>query len=238
MTQIKNIGLFTSGGDAPGMNAAIRAVVRTALYYDIEVTGIMRGYHGMVKGEFEPMGRKSVSNIVQRGGTILKTARSESFKTPEGRKIAYEQLKKHNIDALIAIGGDGTFTGAKVFGAEYDIPIVGLPGTIDNDLGGTDFTIGYDTAINTVVNAVDKIRDTAESHDRLFIIEVMGRDSGLIALRTGIATGAEAILIPENKDGMVHLFDRLENGRKDKTSRIVIAAEGDDAGELLKLAAG
>jgi len=235
MTQIKNIGLFTSGGDAPGMNAAIRAVVRTALYYDIEVTGIMRGYHGMVKGEFMPMERKSVSNIVQRGGTILKTARSESFKTVEGRKIAYEQLKKHNIDALIAIGGDGTFTGAKVFGAEYDIPILGLPGTIDNDLGGTDFTIGYDTAINTVVNAVDKIRDTAESHDRLFIVEVMGRDSGLIALRTGIATGAEAILIPENKDGMAQLFDRLEHGRKDKTSRIVIAAEGDDAGGAFEI---
>jgi len=235
MTQIKNIGLFTSGGDAPGMNAAIRAVVRTALYYDIEVTGVMRGYHGMVKGEFMPMGRKSVSNIVQRGGTILKTARSESFKTPEGRKIAYEQLQKNNIDALIAIGGDGTFTGAKIFGAEYDIPILGLPGTIDNDLEGTDFTIGYDTAINTVVNAVDKIRDTAESHDRLFIIEVMGRDSGLIALRTGIAAGAEAILIPENKNGMAQLFDRLENGRKDKTSRIVIAAEGDDAGGAFEI---
>jgi 6-phosphofructokinase 1 len=235
MTQIKNIGLFTSGGDAPGMNAAIRAVVRTALFHNIEVTGIMRGYHGMVKGEFMPMGRKSVSNIVQRGGTILKTARSESFRTPEGRKIAYEKLKEQNIDALIAIGGDGTFTGAKIFGAEYDMPILGLPGTIDNDLAGTDFTIGYDTAINTVVNAVDKIRDTAESHDRLFIVEVMGRDSGLIALRTGIATGAEAILIPENKGGMAQLFDRLENGRKDKTSRIVIAAEGDDAGGAFEI---
>lgn len=235
MTQIKNIGLFTSGGDAPGMNAAIRAVVRTALYHDIKVTGILRGYHGMVKGEFLPMGRKSVSNIVQRGGTILKTARSESFKTPEGRKIAYEKLLEQNIDALIALGGDGTFTGAKAFGAEYDMPILGLPCTIDNDLAGTDFTIGYDTAINTVVNAVDKIRDTAESHDRLFIVEVMGRDSGLIALRTGIATGAEAILIPENKDGMAQLFDRLENGRKDKTSRIVIAAEGDDAGGAFEI---
>jgi 6-phosphofructokinase 1 len=235
MTQIKNIGLFTSGGDAPGMNAAIRAVVRTALFHDLQVTGIMRGYHGMVKGEFMPMGRKSVSNIVQRGGTILKTARSESFRTPEGRKIAYEKLKEQNIDALIALGGDGTFTGAKAFGAEYDMPILGLPCTIDNDLAGTDFTIGYDTAINTVVNAVDKIRDTAESHDRLFIVEVMGRDSGLIALRTGIATGAEAILIPENKGGMAQLFDRLENGRKDKTSRIVIAAEGDDAGGAFEI---
>jgi 6-phosphofructokinase 1 len=235
MTQIKKIGLFTSGGDAPGMNAAIRAVVRTALFYDIEVTGIMRGYHGMIRGEFMDMGRKSVSNIIQRGGTILKTARSDQFKLAEGRKKAYDQLKNNNIDALIAIGGDGTFTGASLFGSEYDMPIVGLPCTIDNDLAGTDFTIGYDTAINTVVNAVDKIRDTAESHDRLFIVEVMGRDSGLIALRTGIATGAEAILIPENKDGMAHLFDRLENGRKDKTSRIVIAAEGDDAGGAFEI---
>jgi len=235
MTQIKNIGLFTSGGDAPGMNAAIRAVVRTALYYDIEVTGIRRGYEGMIKGDFIPMHRKSVSNIVQRGGTILKTARSEQFRTPEGRKIAYDNLKKNNIDALVAIGGDGTFTGAKVFAQEYDFPVVGLPGTIDNDLAGTDFTIGYDTAINTVVDAVDKIRDTAESHDRLFIVEVMGRDSGLIALRTGIAAGAEAILIPENKTGMADLFYRLEHGRKDKTSRIVIAAEGDDAGGAFEI---
>ena len=235
MTQIKNIGLYTSGGDAPGMNAAIRAVVRTALFYDIQVTGIIRGYEGMINCDFMPMQRRSVSNIVQRGGTILKTARSERFKTPEGRKIAYDNLKKHNIDALIAIGGDGTFTGAKIFGQEYDIPVLGLPGTIDNDLGGTDFTIGYDTAINTVVDAVDKIRDTAESHDRLFIVEVMGRDLGLIALRTGIAAGAEAILIPENKNGMAGLFERLEHGRKDKTSRIIIAAEGDDAGGAFEI---
>ncbi|MFC0517222.1 6-phosphofructokinase [Mucilaginibacter angelicae] len=230
MTQIKNIGVFTSGGDAPGMNAAIRAVVRAAMYYGIEVTGIRRGYDGMGKGEFVPMNRKSVSNIIQRGGTILKTARCDNFRTPEGRKIAYEQLIKNKVDALVAIGGDGTFTGAKVFGSEYDIPVVGLPGTIDNDLVGTDFTIGYDTAINTVVDAVDKIRDTAESHDRLFIVEVMGRDSGLIALRTGIATGAEAILIPESKTGLEGLLNRLEFGRKDKTSRIVIVAEGEDAG--------
>jgi 6-phosphofructokinase 1 len=235
MAEIKNIGLYTSGGDAPGMNAAIRAVVRAALYYDIKVTGILRGYEGMIKADFCPMGRKSVSNIVQRGGTILKTARSEQFRTPEGRKIAYENLKKEGIDSLVAIGGDGTFTGARVFGQEYDIPVVGLPGTIDNDLAGTDYTIGYDTAINTVVDAVDKIRDTAESHDRLFIIEVMGRDSGLIALRTGIAAGAEAILIPENPHGLEGLFDRLEHGRKDKTSRIVIAAEGDDVGGAFEL---
>jgi len=235
MTEIKKIGVYTSGGDAPGMNAAIRAVVRTALFYDIEVVGIMRGYHGMIRGEFLPMGRKSVSNIVQRGGTILKTARSDQFKTHEGRQKAYDQLKSQGIDALVAIGGDGTFTGALAFGNEFNMPIIGLPATIDNDLSGTDFTIGYDTAINTVVNAVDKIRDTAESHDRLFIVEVMGRDSGLIALRTGIAAGAEAILIPENKEGMAHLFDRLENGRKDKTSRIVIAAEGDDAGGAFEI---
>jgi 6-phosphofructokinase 1 len=235
MTQIKNIGLFTSGGDAPGMNAAIRAVVRSALYYDLQVTGIRRGYEGMIKGDFLNMDRKSVSNIIQRGGTILKTARSDQFKTINGRKTAYENLKKNNIDALIAIGGEGTFTGAKIFGHEFDFPIVGLPGTIDNDLIGTDFTIGYDTAINTVVNAVDKIRDTAESHDRLFIVEVMGRDSGLIALRTGIAAGAESILIPENKTGMADLFDRLENGRKDKTSRIIITGEGEESGSAFEI---
>src|SRR5476651_1311519 len=230
MAQIKNIGVFTSGGDAPGMNAAIRAVVRSALYYDLQVTGIRRGFEGMINGEMIPMDRKSVANIIQRGGIILKTARSDNFKTAEGRKKAYDHLVEHKIDALVAIGGDGTFTGAKVFAKEYDIPIVGLPCTIDNDLQGTDFTIGYDTAINTVIDAVDKIRDTAESHDRLFIIEVMGRDSGLIALRTGIAAGAEAILIPESKGGMEGLFNRLQNGRKDKTSRIVIVAEGEEAG--------
>jgi 6-phosphofructokinase 1 len=227
MAQIKNIGLFTSGGDAPGMNAAIRAVVRAALFYDIKVTGIRRGFEGMISGDFFEMNRKTVSNIIQRGGTILKTARSEQFRTKEGRKAAYDQLKKFDVDALIAIGGDGTFRGTKTFGEEYDMPIIGLPGTIDNDLMGTDFTIGYDTAINTVINAVDKIRDTAESHDRLFIVEVMGRDSGMIALRTGIASGAENIIIPESKSGLTNLFDRLENGRKDKTSRIVIVAEAE-----------
>jgi len=235
MTKIKNIGVFTSGGDAPGMNAAIRAVVRTALYYGLDVTGIRRGYEGMIHGEMVPMDRKSVSNIIQRGGTILKTARSEGFKTVGGRKIAYNQLQKHGVDALIGIGGDGTFTGARVFGEEFDIPFIGLPGTIDNDLQGTDFTIGYDTAINTVIDAVDKIRDTAESHDRLFIIEVMGRDSGLIALRTGIAAGAEAILIPETKTNINALFDRLERGRKDKASKIVIVAEAEEAGGAFEI---
>ncbi len=230
MAQIKNIGIFTSGGDSPGMNAAIRAVVRTAIFYDLEVTGIRRGFEGLIKGDMFTMNRKSVSNIIQRGGTILKTARSEEFKTTEGRKEAYEQVKKFNIDALIAIGGDGTFKGAKVFGEEFDIPVIGLPGTIDNDLCGTDFTIGYDTAINTVVDAVDKIRDTAESHDRLFIVEVMGKDSGMIALRTGIAAGAEAILIPETNSDLNSVFDRLEKGRKDKASKIVMLAEDGEVG--------
>lgn len=232
MENIKTIGVLTSGGDAPGMNAAIRAIVRTALYYNLKVTGIMRGYEGMIYGEFIPMSRKSVANIIQRGGTILKTARSEAFKTKEGRKTAYEQIRKNKIDALVAIGGEGTFTGANLFTKEFDIPVIGLPGTIDNDLIGTDFTIGYDTAINTVIDAVDKIRDTAESHDRLFIVEVMGRDSGLIALRSGIGVGAEAILIPESKTNIESLFKRLEEGRKDKSSKIIIVAEGDEIGGL------
>lgn len=236
MNKVKNIGVFTSGGDSPGMNAAIRAVVRTGLYYDMQVTGILRGYEGMISGEFIPMERKSVANIIQRGGTILKTARSQEFRTKEGRQKAYEQLKKHNIDALVAIGGDGTFTGANVFIEEFDIPVVGLPGTIDNDLTGTDYTIGYDTAINTVIDAVDKIRDTAESHDRLFIVEVMGRDSGLIALRSGIGSGAEAILIPESRTDIKALINRLEHGRKDKSSKIIIVAEGDEVGGAIEVA--
>ncbi len=235
MSQIKKIGVYTSGGDAPGMNAAIRAVVRTALYYDLDVTGIMRGYEGMINREFLPMNRKSVANIIQRGGTILKTAQSDEFRTKEGRQKAYEQLKESNIDALVGIGGDGTFTGANIFSEEFDIPIVGLPGTIDNDLIGTDFTIGYDTAINTVVNAVDKIRDTAESHERLFIVEVMGRDSGLIALRSGIGVGAEAILIPENKTDVEILLRRIESSRKDKSSKIIIVAEGDTGTGAIEL---
>ena len=233
---IKNIGVFTSGGDSPGMNAAIRAVVRTGLYYNLNVTGIYRGYDGMISGDFQLMERKSVANIIQRGGTILKTARSEEFRTVEGRKKAYEQLVKHNVDAIVAIGGDGTFTGANIFYDEYKVPVIGLPGTIDNDLIGTDFTIGYDTAINTVIDAVDKIRDTAESHDRLFIVEVMGRDSGLIALRSGIGTGAEAILIPETKTDIRALINRLETSRKDKYSKIIIVAECDDAGGAFEIA--
>jgi 6-phosphofructokinase 1 len=225
MNKIKKIGVLTSGGDAPGMNAAIRAVVRAGSHYDLEVTGILRGYEGLIE-----MNPKSVGNIIQRGGTILKTARSDAFRTGEGRKEAHAQLVKAGIDALVVIGGDGTFTGANLFASEFNFPIIGLPGTIDNDLCGTDFTIGYDTAINTVVNAVDKIRDTAESHDRLFIVEVMGRDSGLIALRSGIGVGAESILIPEANSGVDDLITRLESGRRDKSSKIIIVAEGDDMG--------
>lgn len=230
MNKIKNIAVLTSGGDAPGMNAAIRAVVRAGIYYDLNVSGVLRGYEGLINGDFIPMDRKSVANIIQRGGTILKTARSDDFRTKEGRQKAYDQLKLHNIDAMVVIGGDGTFTGADLFTSEFDFPVIGLPGTIDNDLAGTDFTIGYDTAINTVVNAIDKIRDTAESHDRLFIVEVMGRDSGLIALRSGIGVGAEAIMIPEANMGVEGLIKRLEYGRKDKASKIIIVAEGDEVG--------
>lgn len=232
MSKIKNIGVFTSGGDAPGMNAAIRAVVRTALHHNLDVTGIIKGFEGLISGDYVPMNSKSVANIIQRGGTILKTARSEAFHTREGRQQAYDNLKKHNIDALVAIGGEGTFTGANIFTQEFDIPVIGMPGTIDNDLIGTDFTIGYDTAINTVIDAVDKIRDTAESHDRLFIVEVMGRDSGLIALRSGIGVGAEAILIPESRTDIDELFSKLSTGRKDKASKIVIVAEGEEIGGL------
>ncbi|MES2829126.1 MAG: 6-phosphofructokinase [Bacteroidota bacterium] len=230
MNKIKNIGVLTSGGDAPGMNAAIRAVVRAAIYYDLKVTGVLRGYEGLINGDFIEMDRKSVANIIQRGGTILKTARSDAFRTKEGREKAHQQLQDNDIDALVVIGGDGTFTGANLFSEEFGFPVLGLPGTIDNDLEGTDFTIGYDTAINTVINAVDKIRDTAESHDRLFIVEVMGRDSGLIALRSGIGVGAEAIMIPEANMGVEGLVTRLENGRKDKSSKIIIVAEGDEIG--------
>ena len=236
MSEIKKIGVFTSGGDSPGMNAAIRAVVRTALYHNLEVAGVMRGYEGLISGDFLPMDRKSVGNIIQRGGTILKTARSDEFRTKEGRQKAYDQVKAYGLDALVAIGGDGTFTGANIFIQEFDIPVIGLPGTIDNDLIGTDYTIGYDTAINTVVDAVDKIRDTAESHDRVFIVEVMGRDSGLIALRSGIGSGAEAILIPETKTDIRALLGRLETGRKDKSSKIIIVAEGDDVGGAFEVA--
>lgn len=238
MPRIKKVGLMTSGGDSPGMNAAIRAVVRTAIFENLEVFGIYKGYEGLIDGNIEQMYSHSVSNIIQRGGTILKTARSQRFMTPEGRMQAYRNLRKFDIDALVAIGGNGTFTGADIFDKEYDFPVIGLPGTIDNDLFGTDATIGYDTAINTVVDAADKIRDTATSHDRLFFLEVMGRDVGFIALRSGIACGAEFILVPETTtyiDNMARLL--RHDWRKNKTSGIVIVAEGDDEGGAYEIAA-
>jgi len=235
-TAIKKIGLFTSGGDAPGMNAAIRAVVRAAIYYGVEPVGIYRGYDGLVDGDFEAMDARSVSNIIYRGGTMLKSARSAAFRTAEGRNKAYDQLQSHGIDAMVAIGGDGTFTGANVFLQEFNFPAIGLPGTIDNDLSGTDFTIGYDTATNTVLHAIDAIRDTASSHNRLFFIEVMGRDSGFIALRSGLAAGVETILIPEMEMSIDELVQRLERNKK-KSSSLIIVAEGGKSGGALEIAA-
>lgn len=235
--KIKRIAVFTSGGDAPGMNAAVRGVVRAGLYYGLEVFGVMKGYEGLIEGDVLPMGSRSVSNIIHRGGTILKSARSSEFRTKEGRKRAYETIEKYNIDALVAIGGDGTFTGASVFYDEFGIPTVGIPGTIDNDLAGTDFTIGYDTATNTAVEAIDKIRDTASSHNRLFFIEVMGRDSGFIAVRSALAAGAEAVLIPEKDMTIDELIDTLELGSKNnKTSSLVVVAEGGKAGGAMEIA--
>ncbi len=233
---MKRLAVLTSGGDAPGMNACLRAVVRTALYHKIEVIGFKHGYEGLINDEHIHLDRKSVANIIQRGGTILKTSRSERFKTEEGLQKAAQNLTKHQVDALVVIGGDGSFKGAIALSKVSKIPIVGCPGTIDNDLIGTDFTIGYDTAINTVIDAVDKIRDTAESHDRVFIVEVMGRDAGLIALRSGIGTGAEAILIPETKNDVPQLIARLKTSRSDKTSKIIIVAEGDESGGAYKVA--
>lgn len=233
---MKTIAVFTSGGDSPGMNACIRAVVRTAAYYNIQVKGIISGYQGMIENDFVDLNVKSVANIIQRGGTILKTARSKDFMTLEGRQKALQNLKNQQIDGIIAIGGDGTFKGALEFAKISDIPIVGCPGTIDNDLVGTDFTIGYDTAINTVVEAVDKLRDTAESHNRVFVVEVMGRDAGLIALRSGIASGAEEIFIPETRSDLDNLIRKLARGRKDKSSKIIMVAEGDEAGGAFKVA--
>jgi len=235
MTRIKKIGVLTSGGDAPGMNAAIRAVTRTAIYNNLEVIGIREGYRGMINKMFTPLWTHDVSNIIQRGGTILKTARCDEFKTPEGREIAYNNLREAGIDGVVVIGGDGSFTGARIFDEEYDIPFVGIPGTIDNDIYGTDYTIGYDTALNTVVEAVDKIRDTASAHNRMFFVEVMGAEAGFIALRSGIATGAEAIIIPEVKDEGMKLEALMESGRRQKASNIVIVAEGDEDGGAYKL---
>ncbi len=235
--KFKRIAVFTSGGDAPGMNAAIRAVVRTALNYGIEVYGIVRAYDGMIKGDIIKLSSKDVGGIIQRGGTILQSARSVEFRTKEGREKAYNNLLDKGIEALVAVGGDGTFTGATIFHKEYGIPVIGVPGTIDNDLFGSDSTIGYDTAMNTVIDAVDKLKDTASSHDRLFFVEVMGRDAGFIALNTGIASGAEAILIPESRTYINDLIITLkENKRKGKKSGIIIVAEGDDFGGAYEVA--
>jgi 6-phosphofructokinase 1 len=235
LADMKNIGVFTSGGDSPGMNACIRAVVRTAVQKGVTVFGIMNGYEGMIDGNFIEMNSRSVGNIIHRGGTILKSARSKRFMTAEGRKQAFEQLKDKNIDGIVAIGGDGTFKGAQEFTREYGIPFIGLPGTIDNDLFGTDFTIGYDTAVNTAVEAIDKVRDTATSHGRLFFIEVMGRDVGYIALASGIAGGAEDIFIPETKTDLQALSDKLTKYAH-KESYIIVVSEGDDAGNVREIA--
>lgn len=237
MTKVKCIGVLTSGGDAPGMNAAIRAVTRSAIYNGMKVKGIMRGYRGLVFDEIVPFKTNSVSNIIQQGGTILKTARCMEFMTEEGRKTAYETLVRENIDALVVIGGDGSLTGARIFAQEYNFPIVGLPGTIDNDLSGTDLTIGYDTALNTIMEAVDKIRDTASSHERLFFIEVMGRECGFLALNGAIASGAEAAIIPEvfgQQDQLANLI--TEGFRKSKNSSLVLVTEGDKTGGAMAMA--
>ncbi len=229
---IKKIGVFTSGGDSPGMNAAIRSVVRTCAYHNIDCVGIFRGYQGMIEGDFKPMDARSVNNIINKGGTILKSARCNDFRTKEGRKLAYEQLKAEGIDAFVVIGGDGSFTGAMIFDQEYDFPFMGIPGTIDNDIFGTTFTLGFDTALNTVVDAVDKIRDTASSHNRLFFVEVMGRDVGHIALNAGVGAGAEEILIPEENRGLDRLLESLKRSKlSGKSSSIVIVAEGDKSGK-------
>jgi len=228
---MNRIGVFTSGGDAPGMNAAIRAVVRAGIFYNKEIVGIYRGYEGMIEGDFEEMDVRSVANILQRGGTMLKSARSKEFRTPEGRAKAFKQLKKHKIDGLIGIGGDGSFTGMHHLYLEHGLPYICIPGTIDNDIPGTDYTIGYDTATNTAVEAIDKIRDTALSHNRLFFIEVMGRDSGYIAISSGIAGGAVSIIIPEEETSIDELVEKLNRGgKKNKTSSLVIVAEGGKSG--------
>ncbi|CAN5257741.1 6-phosphofructokinase [soil metagenome] len=235
---MKKIAVFTSGGDAPGMNACIRAVVRGAIYHGIEIYGIKYGYNGMIEGDIYNMKSYSVSNIVQRGGTILKSARSKTFLTKEGRKKAYEQLMQRGIEGMVAIGGEGTFTGAELFHSEYGIPVVGAPGTIDNDLYGTDYTIGFDTAVNTALDAIDKIRDTANSHDRVFFIEVMGRDSGYIAIQSGIGGGAELIMVPETLTTIDDVITTLTQGwKRSKTSSIVVVAEGDDEGSAMEISA-
>jgi 6-phosphofructokinase 1 len=237
MSSVKRIAVLTSGGDAPGMNAAIRSVVRTAVYHDLYVYGIYRGYDGMVSGDIKRLDVADVANIIQRGGTVLKTARSEAFRTEEGRKQAYENLIAHDIDGVVVIGGNGTYTGADIFMKEYNIPFVGLPGTIDNDIYGTDYTIGFDTAINTSIEAVDKIRDTADSHNRLFFVEVMGRHAGFIALHTGIGSGAGAIFLPETDTTIEELSESLRKSvKRQKLFNLVIVAEGNTNGDATEIA--
>ncbi|MDY3268783.1 MAG: 6-phosphofructokinase [Phocaeicola sp.] len=237
MANIRCIGILTSGGDAPGMNAAIRAVTRSAIYNGLKVKGIYRGYKGLITGEIQEFKTQNVSNIIQLGGTILKTARCQEFKTPEGRQIAHETMVREGIDALVVIGGDGSLTGARLLAQEFDVPCIGLPGTIDNDLYGTDTTIGYDTALNTILDAVDKIRDTATSHERLFFVEVMGRDAGFLALNGAIAAGAEAAIIPEFNTEVDQLEEFIKNGfRKSKSSSIVLVAESEITGGAMHYA--
>jgi 6-phosphofructokinase 1 len=237
MAVVKCVGILTSGGDAPGMNAAIRAVTRSAIYNGLKVKGIYRGYRGLVTNEIVEFKSQNVSNIIQMGGTILKTARCKEFTTPEGRRIAHDIMQQQDIDALVVIGGDGSLTGARIFAQEYDVPCIGLPGTIDNDLYGTDSTIGYDTALNTILDAVDKIRDTATSHDRLFFVEVMGRDAGFLALNGAIASGAEAAIIPEFDTQVDQLEELIKNGfRKSKNSSIVLVAESELTGGAMHYA--
>lgn len=237
MASIKSVGILTSGGDAPGMNAAIRAVTRAAIYNGWDVKGIYRGYRGLITNEIVPFKTNNVSNIIQQGGTILKTARCQEFLTPEGRQVAFDNMQNAGIDALVVIGGDGSLTGARIFAQEHNVPIVGLPGTIDNDLAGTDTTIGYDTALNTIMEAVDKIRDTATSHERLFFIEVMGRNAGFLALNGAIASGAEAAIIPEIFTEVDQLEELIKNGfRKSKNSSIVLVAESELTGGAMGMA--
>jgi 6-phosphofructokinase 1 len=229
---IKKIGVMTSGGDSPGMNAAIRSVVRTCAYHNVECVGIYRGYEGMMEGDFKAMDARSVKDIINKGGTVLKSARSKEFRTPEGREIAHQKLKEANIEALVVIGGDGTFNGGLVFNKQYGFPVIGIPGTIDNDIFGTTHTLGFDTALNTVVECIDKIRDTASSHNRLFFVEVMGRDVGHIALNAGVGAGAEEILIPEENMGLERLLESLQRSKRSgKSSSIVVVAEGDKIGK-------
>jgi len=234
LKKVNKIAVLTSGGDAPGMNAAIRAVVRTCSYHDVEVLGIYRGFQGMIEDDFVELNARSVRNIINKGGTFLKSARSEGFRTKEGRESAYNNLTKNGVEALVVIGGDGTFTGALSFSQEFGFPVMGIPGTIDNDIYGTTHTIGYDTALNTVVDAIDKIRDTASSHNRMFFVEVMGRDSGFIALNSGIGGGAERIIIPEKNIPAEVLLEDIDRGkRRGKTSNIIVVAEGNTAGKAV-----